>query len=146
MKRYNYRRSCIWGRRKKDRVKSYWHFNQSDLNALIKNTKISTVIGDYVPLKLLKSGHHVGRCPLCRTFTHNEAHLHINDNKKRFKCFECGFGGTSPIGFLMAYHKIGFDDSIRYLNKKYHENKFELRTEGIVVSKGSANIGEDLPF
>ena len=146
MKRYNYRRSCIWGRRKKDRVKSYWHFNQSDLNALIKNTKISTVIGDYVPLKLLKSGHHVGRCPLCRTFTHNEAHLHINDNKKRFKCFECGFGGTSPIGFLMAYHKIGFDDSVRYLNKKYHENKFELRTEGIVVSKGSANIGEDLPF
>lgn len=145
MKRYNYR-SYIWGRRKKDRVKSYWYFNQGDLNALIKNTKISTVIGDYVHLKLLKSGHHVGRCPLCRTFTHNEAHLHINDNKKRFKCFECGFGGTSPIGFLMAYHKIGFDDSVRYLNKKYHENKFELRTEGIVVSKGSANIGEDLPF
>jgi len=146
VKKYKRPRRYIWGRRKKDRVKSYWYFNQSDLNELFKNTNISTVISTYVPLRMLKSGHYVGRCPLCRTLTHNDSHLHVNDQKRRFKCFECGFGGTSPVGFLMAYHDISFDSAVSHINKKYHGNKLQLRTEGIVVSKRSANIGEDLPF
>ena len=144
-KKYNWG-SYIWGRRRKDRVKSYWYFKQSDLNDLFKDTNISTVVSTYVPLRKLKSGHYVGRCPICKTHTYNDAHLHINDTKRKFKCFECGFGGTSPAGFLMTYHKIGFDEAVRYINRKYHGNKFQLRTEGIVVSKRSANIGEDLPF
>lgn len=120
-------------------------YNQKDINAILYNTPLSVVIGDYVVLR--KSGQDfVGRCPFCKELTHNDYHFRISDKKKKYKCFECGFGGTMVSSFIMKYYNIPFDRALRFINAEYYRYKFPLRIEGNVVNKAKNIIDDDLPF
>lgn len=130
---------------KRKRIKSSIVYKQEDINNILFNTSLLTVISDYIPLR--KSGKdYVGRCPFCKSFTHNDYHFRVSPNKKLYKCFECGVGGKFATSFLMIYYNKPFDEILKYINKKYHNNKYKLNIEKIIINKQKNNIDEDLPF
>jgi DNA primase len=98
------------------RKKSFFVFNQLDINKVFNKVTNHQVISDFVILK--KTGKDfTGRCPFCRPLTKNSKHFRVS--KKHWKCFECGAGGTKPISFLMRYFDVAFDKALRYMNKMY---------------------------
>lgn len=134
---------------RKKRLKSYYVYNQTDINNIVFNTPLLMVLKDYIPLR--KKGRKkgkawVGKCPFCRSVTVNDSHFRVSDIKRIYKCFNCGVAGTTSHSFLMRYYNKPFDEIIRFLNKKYHKNKFSLKPKGIVVDKKKGNRDEDLPF
>jgi DNA primase len=138
----NYRTVKCWPGRK--RLKTCEIYEQSSINEVIKKTSLYNVISDYIALK--KSGKdYVGRCPFCRQLTRNDTHFRVSDRLHRFKCFECGIGGTNAIGFIMRYHNKPFDEAISYVNRFYHRDKINLIIKRIREDKSRTNK-DDLPF
>lgn len=69
---------------------------------------ISSVIGSYLTLK--KSG--AAFLSLCPFHSDSKPSMHINDNKKMFKCFACDAAGDS-IGFVMKYKNLDFIEALK---------------------------------
>jgi DNA primase len=69
---------------------------------------ISSVIGNYLSLK--KSG--TAYLSLCPFHSDSKPSMHINDNKKMFKCFACDAAGDS-IGFVMKYKNLDFVEALK---------------------------------
>lgn len=74
---------------------------------------ISSVIGSYISIK--KSGSAF--LSLCPFHSDSKPSMHINDNKKMFKCFACEAAGDS-IGFVMKYRNLDFIDALKEICQK----------------------------
>lgn len=74
---------------------------------------ISSVIGSYLSIK--KSG--TAYLSLCPFHSDSKPSMHINDNKKMFKCFSCEAAGDS-IGFVMKYRNIDFIEALKEICQK----------------------------
>jgi DNA primase len=80
----------------------------SELKDRIKESPISLVIGNYMPLK--RSGSSlVGLCPF---HPDSKPSMNVTDSKGMFKCFACGAGGDH-IRFVMDYKKIEFVEALK---------------------------------
>lgn len=80
----------------------------SDLKDRIKESPISLVISNYMPLK--RSGSSlVGLCPF---HADSKPSMTVTDSKGMFKCFACGAGGDH-IRFVMDYKKIEFVEALK---------------------------------
>ncbi len=123
------------------RLKSNYVYSQSDINKVLSNVSLLQIISGYVTLR--KSGQdYIGRCPFCRTLTRNDFHFRVSERLKRYKCFECGVGGSYAHSFLMRYHNLPFDKILWHLNN----GGIRLISERIVAGSKRDNIGDDLPF
>ena len=83
-----------------------------DLKTIVKETPLSRVVGQYLPLK--KNGHYyTGLCPF-----HSDSNpsLIVNDQRKMFMCFACDTGGD-VITFVQKFKNIDFLDSLREISK-----------------------------
>lgn len=69
---------------------------------------ISSVIGSYLSMK--KSGS--AYLSLCPFHSDSKPSMHINDNKKMFKCFACDAAGDS-IGFVMKFKNLDFVEALK---------------------------------
>ncbi|RPJ77786.1 MAG: DNA primase [Alphaproteobacteria bacterium] len=74
---------------------------------------ISSVIGSYISMK--KSGS--AYLSLCPFHSDSKPSMHINDNKKMFKCFACDAAGDS-IGFVMKYRNLDFVEALKEICQK----------------------------
>lgn len=80
----------------------------SDLKDRIKESPISLVISNFIPLK--KSGSSlVGLCPF---HPDSKPSMTVTDSKGMFKCFACGAGGDH-IRFVMDFKKIEFVEALK---------------------------------
>lgn len=85
-----------------------------DLKIKIKEEiPISSIIGSYISMK--KSG--ATYLSLCPFHSDSKPSMHINDNKKMFKCFACDAAGDS-IGFVMKYRSLDFIDALKEICQK----------------------------
>ena len=137
-----------WGKKlynKRKRLKSRNIFSQEDINKVLYSIPFAEIIGEYVVLRKTKTDH-VGRCPFCRPLTKNNSHFRVSDRKKVYKCFECGESGTSAIKFLMMYHNLPFDKTIRFVNRYYSSVDMILPIRTGSLGKSSSCKDEDLPF
>ncbi len=80
----------------------------SELKDRIKESPISLVIGNYMPLKRSGSGL-VGLCPF---HPDSKPSMTVTDSKGLFKCFACGAGGDH-IKFVMDYKKLDFIEALK---------------------------------
>lgn len=79
-----------------------------DLKDRIKESPISLVISNYMPLK--RSGSSlVGLCPF---HPDSKPSMTVTDSKGMFKCFACGAGGDH-IKFVMDYKKLEFVEALK---------------------------------
>jgi DNA primase len=79
-----------------------------DLKDRIKESPISLVISNYMPLK--RSGSSlVGLCPF---HPDSKPSMTVTDSKGMFKCFACGAGGDH-ISFVMDFKKIDFIEALK---------------------------------
>ena len=74
---------------------------------------ISSVIGNYLSIK--KSGSSL--LSLCPFHSDSKPSMHINDNKKMFKCFACDAAGDA-IGFVMKYRNLDFVEALKEICQK----------------------------
>ena len=82
--------------------------DQDLIDAVLKHADIVKVISSYLSLK--KQGKdYVAICPF-----HDDTNpsMHISPEKRLFKCFVCGTGG-SAISFVQKYEHISFFDAMR---------------------------------
>lgn len=85
-----------------------------DLKQKIKEEiPISTIIGSYLAVKK-QGATMISLCPF-----HGDSHpsMHINDNKKMFKCFACDAAGDA-ISFVMKYRHLEFIDALKEICQK----------------------------
>ncbi len=136
------KKSRLW--HKKKRKKSYFIFNQIDINKVMFHQDLLVVVKDFVPL-IKRKENYVGRCPFCKPITTNNSHFILNDKKRLYKCFECGRSGSTASSFLMQYFNASFDEVLKFLNKKYGPN-IDLFPERTRVLKNRSGIDDDLPF
>ena len=83
-------------------------FDQDLVDAVLKNADIVKVVSSYVSLK--KQGRDfVGLCPF-----HDDSNpsMHVSPEKRLFKCFVCGTGG-SAISFVQKYEHISFFEAMK---------------------------------
>ncbi|MES2528898.1 MAG: DNA primase [Bdellovibrionota bacterium] len=80
----------------------------SNLKDRIKESPISLVISQFIPLK--RSGSSlVGLCPF---HADSKPSMTVTDSKGLFKCFACGAGGDH-IRFVMDHNKIEFIEALK---------------------------------
>lgn len=141
------KKSRIAYRRK--RLKSDYIFSQEDINRVMYALPFVDIISVFVPLK--KSGpDYVGRCPFCRIITQNDKHFRVSENKRLYKCFQCGAGGHNAVSFLMRYYNAPFDKVFCFLSKKYvfkNTNRYWLvKPNRIRSMERKTNTDDNLPF
>jgi DNA primase len=128
---------------KRRRIKSSAIYNQSDINKIMYNIDFIKIISDFIPLKKTRSDY-VGRCPFCKTITKNDKHFRVSEKRKRYKCFECGAGGSNAISFLMRYYNAPFDKIIKFVDNKYTNTG--IKPERYCPIKQEGCIDDHLPF
>lgn len=74
----------------------------------IRETPISTIVGQYIPLNK-KGANLEGLCPF---HPDSKPSLKVNDAKGMFKCFVCGAGGDA-ITFVKDFTKVEFVDALK---------------------------------
>ena len=83
-------------------------FDQDLVDAVLKNADIVKVVSSYVSLK--KQGRDfVGLCPF-----HDDSNpsMHVSPEKRLFKCFSCGVGG-SAISFVQNHEHVPFFEALK---------------------------------
>ena len=88
---------------------------QETLDRIQESIDIVDVIGDFVSLKK-KGQNYTACCPF-----HNEKtpSFNVNPAKGIYKCFGCGKAGDA-IQFIMDMEGLGFQETLKYLAKKYN--------------------------
>ncbi len=78
-------------------------------------TNLEEVIGEFVSLHK-RGGNYIGCCPF-----HNEKtpSFYVTPSKGIYKCFGCGEAGNA-ITFLKKHEHYTYEESLRWLAKKYH--------------------------
>lgn len=113
---------------KPKRLQSFQVIENKYINQLANEVSLLDVISQYVPLKKVRNGDIVGRCPICRATTKNNRHFRLSIRKNIFKCFECGVGGKTIFQFLQRVHKLPFDKAFRLIIKMYNPDfKYEFK-------------------
>lgn len=79
-----------------------------DIKERIKQTPISAIVGNYIPLN--KRGANFEA--ICPFHSDTKPSLKINDNKGIYKCFACGASGDS-IKFVQDYKNLEFIDALK---------------------------------
>ena len=137
----------------KKRRKTKIMIKQYVINEIIYSFRMSDLISKFVILKRLKSGDCVGRCPFCTPKTFNNKHFRVADRKGTWKCFECGHGGMTSIGFIKVLFDINFTDALMFSDKLMNGDKArkyfsEKEIEKIPRAKKNTTeySDEDLPF
>ena len=89
-------------------------FPQQFIDDLRLQANILQVVQEYVPLKRAGTSYK-GNCPF-----HNEKtpSFHVHPEKGFFHCFGCGVGGD-VFKFLELHEKVGFQDAVRMLARKF---------------------------
>ena len=82
--------------------------DQDLIDAVLKHADIVKVISSYISVQK-KGKDYVALCPF-----HDDSNpsMHISPEKRLFKCFVCGTGG-SAISFVQKYEHISFFDAMR---------------------------------
>ncbi len=128
---------------------------QKEYDDIVKNIPLSTFFNHFTILTQTKNKYsYYGNCPICKSFSLNNkaSHFVVTDKKRLFKCFNCGYGGMTPIGFLKQYYNINTKQAITFLNQKFHNNKYPTNwKKRFLQPKFHGNIGEvvhdnGLPF
>ena len=88
---------------------------QETLDRIQESIDIVDVVGDFVSLKK-KGQNYTACCPF-----HNEKtpSFNVNPAKGIYKCFGCGKAGDA-IQFIMDMEGLGFQETLKYLAKKYN--------------------------
>jgi DNA primase len=76
---------------------------------------IVKVVGEYVRLKRLPTGRHVGLCPFHQEKTPS---FGVNQPRQFYKCFGCGVGGD-VIKFVQEIEGFSFWESVTMLAERY---------------------------
>ena len=91
---------------------------QDCIQRILSITKVEDVIADFC--KLERSGTSLyTTCPKCGK-TGKGKGLIVNPAQGIYKCFNCEYGGTSPVNFIMEMKNIAYPDAIKYLADKYN--------------------------
>lgn len=88
------------------------------IDEILTSAKVEEVIADFYTL----SGRGKTKqceCPMCGK-TGKRKGLQVTPSKGIYKCFSCGWGGSSPVNFLMDTQKMVYPDVLRYLADKYN--------------------------
>lgn len=75
------------------------------------------IIAEEVALKKQGAGYY-GKCPKCDKEGKNKG-LQFTPGKSIYKCFSCGFSGTSAIDFVISTKNITYPEAITLLANKY---------------------------
>lgn len=86
-------------------------FSQDSINELKATLDHRKIISSFVAMRSVRNGDMVGRCPFCRTKTENTKHFRVGKSGK-WKCFECGIGGRTAVGFIKCWFNIAFDKAV----------------------------------
>jgi len=84
------------------------NLSQELVNEILKETKISDVVGHYLTLSK-KGKNYVSLCPFHDD--HNPS-LSISDEKGIYKCFVCGKGGNA-FSFVKDYKQVSFPEAVQ---------------------------------
>jgi len=87
--------------------------SQDQIDQIRDLTSIVDVVGDYVSLKR-RGKNYFGLCPFHQEDT---ASFSVNEERKIFKCFGCGKGG-SVFHFLQEYEKLTFPEAVQKLAER----------------------------
>ena len=89
--------------------------DRETVQKILDTADIVEVVSDFVSLKR-RGANYIGLCPF-----HNERtpSFSVSRSKGICKCFSCGKGG-SAVGFLMELEQLSYNESLRYLAKKYN--------------------------
>lgn len=74
---------------------------------------ISTIIGNYLSIKSSGSS----KVAVCPFHSDTKPSMHINDNKKIYKCFACGAAGD-VITFVMKHRNLDYRDALKEICDK----------------------------
>ncbi len=88
-------------------------FSNDIINEIQDRTNIVDIIRDYVPLKK-RGKNYIGLCPF---HTEKTPSFTVSEEKKLFKCFGCGEGG-SVFQFIMKYKNLSFFEALKDLGTK----------------------------
>ncbi|NUO08619.1 MAG: DNA primase [Candidatus Brocadia sp.] len=105
---------------------------QEKISEIQQSSDIIQIISEYVHLK--QSGRNfTGLCPFHSEKTPS---FTINPEKKLFKCFGCGEGGT-VFQFIMKQEGVGYIEAVKLVASKSHIDLSHLNNQ-----KGSLSITE----
>ncbi|MGK0367732.1 MAG: DNA primase, partial [Thermoproteota archaeon] len=91
----------------------------------IKQYPISDLIGNYIAVKKVGSGHEA----MCPFHGDSNPSLKISDSKKLYKCFACGASGDH-ISFVQNFKSIEFIDAIKEI-----AGQFNISTDSLDQNK-----------
>ncbi|MFZ4523264.1 MAG: CHC2 zinc finger domain-containing protein [Bacteroidales bacterium] len=90
---------------------------QDCIQKILSVSKIEDVIGDFC--KLERSGSSLyAKCPNCGKSGKGKG-LIITPSQGIYKCFQCEYGGKSPVNFIMDRKNVTYPDAIKYLADRY---------------------------
>lgn len=87
--------------------------NLSELKDRIKDTPVSQVIGQYLPLNKVGKDYKTN----CPWHQDSSPSFTVNDDKGLFKCWPCDIGGDA-ISFVQKYSHLNFKESVIDIGKK----------------------------
>ncbi|MFZ4542559.1 MAG: DNA primase [Saprospiraceae bacterium] len=88
---------------------------KKSIQEVLDTVRIEDVVGEFVGLKR-RGVNMIGLCPFHGEKTPS---FNVSPGRNIFKCFGCGKGGDS-ITFLKEHENMTFEDSIRWIAKKYN--------------------------
>ena len=89
-----------------------------------KRADIVSIIARYLPLQK-KGRDYVAKCPF---HDDHSPSMHISPEKRMFKCFVCGTGG-SVFKFVQLIENISFEDAVRKVAEfiDYHDDRLNKK-------------------
>lgn len=95
--------------------------SRKSIQEVLDAVRIEDVVGEFVGLKR-RGVNMIGLCPFHGEKTPS---FNVSPSRNIFKCFGCGKGGDA-ITFLKEHENMSFEDSVRWIAKKYGINLEEI--------------------
>ena len=108
------------------------------LDAIRDRVPVSSVVSKH--LTLTKRGHEkIGLCPFHQEKTPS---FSVNDGKRLWKCFSCGFGGD-VIDFTMAIYRMTFREAVTALATENGLDAAEAKTDPKILERNEQRRKSD---
>lgn len=95
--------------------------SRKSIQEVLDAVRVEEVVGEFVALKR-RGVNMIGLCPFHGEKTPS---FNVSPSRNIFKCFGCGKGGDA-ISFLKEHENMSFEDSVRWIAKKYGINLEEI--------------------
>lgn len=105
---------------------------------ILSSAKLVEIISDFHKLEGTGKTLYT-ECPMCGK-TGKGKGLKVTESKKVFKCFSCGFGGNTPVSFLMEAQKMTYPEALEYIADKYSIAIIEEPLKGPQRPKGKKEV------